>query len=95
MTYDILAGREGAGTKLHSRYAWLNESARSHLGPPTQGMVEVQAQLDRELAVQRQKLEALLGPELQKVQALAASKGLGYVVVPEAAASGAVVAPSP
>jgi photosystem II stability/assembly factor-like uncharacterized protein len=93
VTYDILAGREGAGTKLHSRYAWLNESARSHLGPPTQGMLEVQAQLDGELAVQRQQLDELLGPELAKVQALAAGKGIGYVVTPETAEAPASNAP--
>jgi photosystem II stability/assembly factor-like uncharacterized protein len=84
VTYDILAGRDDGGVKLHSRYAWLNEAARSHPGPPTQGMLEVQAQLDRELAVQRTKLEGVLGEELGKVQALAAKLSLGYVVVPPA-----------
>ena len=42
----------------------------------------MQAQLDRELAVQRTKLEGVIGGELAKVQAQAAQLGLGYVVVP-------------
>ncbi|HEV8239138.1 MAG TPA: glycosyl hydrolase, partial [Thermoanaerobaculia bacterium] len=87
VTYDILAGRDHGGAKLHSRYSFLNEAARSHPGPPTQGMLEVQAQLDKELAVQRTKLEGVLGAELAKVQALAAKLSLGYVVVPKADAA--------
>ncbi|HXT22847.1 MAG TPA: glycosyl hydrolase, partial [Thermoanaerobaculia bacterium] len=93
VTYDILAGRDEGGAKLHSRYSFLNEAARSHPGPPTQGMLEVQAQLDRELAVQRTKLEGVLGAELGKVQALAAKLSLGYVVVPPADAAAKPPAP--
>ncbi len=81
VTYDILAGRHG-GTKLHSRYAWLNEAARSHEGPPTQGMLAVRADLDRLLAAQRQALDGLLRDDLAKVQTLAGARGVGYVVVP-------------
>jgi photosystem II stability/assembly factor-like uncharacterized protein len=81
VTYDILAGRDG-GSKLHSRYAWLDWAAGPHEGPPTQGMVEVEAELDRLLAVQRTRLDALLGAELAKLQAMAGARGVGYVVTP-------------
>ena len=60
VTYDILAGRHG-GAQLHSRYAWLFEGAREQEGPPTQGMREVMARLDGELAKRRAEVETLLG----------------------------------
>jgi photosystem II stability/assembly factor-like uncharacterized protein len=79
VTYDILAGRDG-GTQLHSRYAWLYEGAKPHPGPPTQGMLEVSAALDQELAAQRRALDELLSGDLARLQALAAERGLGYVI---------------
>jgi len=88
VTYDILGGRDGNGVKLHSRYAWLNEAARSHPGPPTQGMLDVKAELDGELGVQRQKLEALLRDDLGALQSRAETLGLGYVVMPQSPSPG-------
>ena len=79
VTYDILAGRDG-GAQLHSRYSWLNWGSNDHPGPPTQGMLEVLAMLDEELAVQQKALDALTAGELARLQALAAERGLGYVV---------------
>jgi hypothetical protein len=43
-------------------------------------MLEVKAKLDEELAVQRQALDELTTGDLARLQALAAERGLGYVV---------------
>jgi photosystem II stability/assembly factor-like uncharacterized protein len=81
VSYDILAGREG-GAKLHSRTAWLLEMTREHDGPPTQGMRDAAAALDRDLAVQRDALAAALRDDLARLEAMAAERRLGFVVVP-------------
>ena len=81
MVYDIFAGR-GGGAKLYSRYAWLYETSRDHGGPPTQGMTEVAAALDAELAAQDAALEALVAGELAELLALARESGVPHVVVP-------------
>jgi len=81
VTYDILAGRSG-GAKLYSRYAWLYGTARDHAGPPTQGMTEVAADLDIELAAQEEALDALVAGELAELLTLAREAGVPHVVVP-------------
>jgi photosystem II stability/assembly factor-like uncharacterized protein len=81
VSYDILAGRHG-GAKLYSRLSWLFESGREHGGPPTQGMVEVGAQLARELDDQVKALDRLLGEDLARLNAMAKERGAPYVVTP-------------
>jgi len=79
--YDVLAGRHG-GAKLYSRVAWLLELAGDHDGPPTQGMVEVAAETERELAQQESVLDGLLTEDLGRLDELASELGVPYVVTP-------------
>ncbi len=83
VSYDILAGRTG-GAKLHSRMSWLFESAKAHAGPPTQGMREVDAELARELDVQKELLNGFLHDDLARLNRLAQERGIPYVVGPPA-----------
>ncbi len=80
VSYDILAGRDG-GARLYSRWSWLFEGVKEHDGPPTQGMEEVHAGLTAELAAQKQAFERLLAEDLPRLEAMAAERGIGYVVV--------------
>ena len=79
VSYDILGGRHG-GAQLYSRLSWLFEGTREHDGPPTQGMLEVGAELTDELDTQRQALEAVLGSGLEEMNRLTSEKGLGSVI---------------
>ncbi len=81
VAYDILGGRHG-GAQLYSRYSWLNEGARDHDGPPTQGMLEVAADLDVEWANQKAALDEVLSGDLQRYLQTADELDLRYVVVP-------------
>ncbi|MGH8496136.1 MAG: WD40/YVTN/BNR-like repeat-containing protein [Gammaproteobacteria bacterium] len=81
--YDILAGRSG-GAKLYSRYGWLFDGSLEHDGPPTQGMREVSADLDRELAEQRAALDELLREDVGRLNAMAAERNISYVIAPPA-----------
>jgi hypothetical protein len=73
--YDVLAGRHG-GAKLVSRFGWLLSGALEHDGPPTQGMTEVAAEIQRETAETLAALQQLLADELPQLNALAAELGL-------------------
>ena len=79
VSYDILGGRHG-GAQLYSRLSWLFEGAREHDGPPTQGMLEVHAEMSEELDMQRQALEEALGAGLEQMNRLSSEKGLGSVI---------------
>ncbi len=79
--YDVLAGRHG-GAKMYSRAAWLLEMSGDHDGPPTQGMVEVAAEIERELAQQESVLDGLLSDNLGRLNELAKEEGVPYVVTP-------------
>ena len=79
VSYDILGGRHG-GAQLYSRLSWLFEGTREHDGPPTQGMLEVHAEMTQELDVQRQDLEEALGSGLEEMNRLSSEQGLGSVI---------------
>ena len=79
VSYDILGGRHG-GAQLYSRLSWLFEGTREHDGPPTQGMLEVHAEMSEELDMQRQDLEEALGAGLEEMNRLSSEKGLGSVI---------------
>ncbi len=79
--YDVLAGRHG-GAKMYSRAAWLVEMSGDHDGPPTQGMVEVAAEIEQQLAAQEAALAGLLSEDLAKLNELAKEEGVPYVVTP-------------
>jgi photosystem II stability/assembly factor-like uncharacterized protein len=79
--YDVLAGRHG-GAKMYSRSAWLLEMSGDHDGPPTQGMLEVAAEIERELAQQESVLDGLLAEDLARLNELAKEEGVSYVVTP-------------
>jgi hypothetical protein len=81
VAYDILAGRHG-GTKLYSRLSWLLSGADDHDGPPTQGMLEVGAELAGELSAQERALDELLSGKLAELNAMATVRGVPYVVIP-------------
>jgi photosystem II stability/assembly factor-like uncharacterized protein len=79
VAYDVLAGRHG-GAQLYSRLSWLFEGTREHDGPPTQGMLEVGAELTEELASQRQALQEVLDTGLEEMNRLTSEQGLGAVI---------------
>jgi hypothetical protein len=79
--YDVLAGRHG-GAKMYSRVAWLLELSGDHDGPPTQGMLEVAADLERQLTAQEAALAGLLSEDLAKLNELAKEEDVPYVVTP-------------
>ena len=81
--YDVLAGRHG-GAKLYPRFGWLFSGASDHDGPPTQGMREVAAELVAALAEEESRLETLLTEGLAGLNALAAERGVPYVLAPGA-----------
>jgi len=77
--YDILAGRHG-GAMLYSRLSWLFELSADLDGPPTQGMLEVAAELEQQLTAQEAALAGLISGDLAKLNALAKKKDVPYVV---------------
>jgi len=79
--YDVLAGRHG-GAKMYSRVAWLVELAGDHDGPPTQGMLEVAAEIEQQLAAQEAALAGLMSEDLAKLNELAKEGAVPYVVTP-------------
>ena len=79
VNYDILAGRHG-GAKLYSRYGWLYKTSLGHMGPPTQGMTEVESELTTLYAESQAELERILSEEIARINSLAAELGVDYVV---------------
>jgi photosystem II stability/assembly factor-like uncharacterized protein len=82
VNYDVLAGRHG-GAMLYSRLSWLFLSSGAHDGPPTQGMREVAADIERQLAEQESVLHELLGDDLARLNELASELDVPYVMTPE------------
>jgi hypothetical protein len=80
ISYDILAMRGGA--QLYSRispfFGWVTDGD----GAPTQGMKEVFAEQEKELAGYERELQSLLGSDLAAVNATAGQIGLPWVSVP-------------
>jgi hypothetical protein len=64
VSYDILAQKGGA--KLYSQLAGLLEAVRVADGPTTQGILELKADLEKELDVYVGQMENLKGDELAK-----------------------------
>ncbi len=79
VNYDILAGREG-GAKLYSRLGWLYLSSLDHSGPPTQGMLEVNAELTALYQHSKADLEDVLKNDVTQLNALAKELGVNYIV---------------
>ena len=82
IVYDILAQRGGA--QLYSRLAPLLDWVGSGDGAPTQGVREVFADQQRELADRQADLDRLLAADLAAVDAAAANLGLPRIYVPPA-----------
>ena len=81
VSYDILGGRHG-GAMLYSRLSWLFMTSGAHDGPPTQGMLEVAAAIEQQLAAQEAVLAGLMLEDLAKLNALADELAVPYVVTP-------------
>jgi photosystem II stability/assembly factor-like uncharacterized protein len=79
VSYDILAGRHG-GAQLYSRLCWLFEGTREHDSAPTQGMMEVGAEMTAEVEAQRAALEEILGAGVEGINKLTVEKGLPSVI---------------
>jgi photosystem II stability/assembly factor-like uncharacterized protein len=79
VVYDILAMK--GGTRLYSRLAPLLDWARDGVGAPTQGMRDVLAEQERELAQYLDEFRAIVETDLAHVNELAAKAGLHFVVV--------------
>jgi len=91
IVYDILAQKGGA--QLYSRLSPLLDWIESGDGPPTQGLKEVFADQQRELAARQADLERLLTVDLAPLNEAAAKLELPRIYVPPAA--GIVGRPSP
>ena len=78
VTYDILAERGGA--RLYSRLSPLQMWAVGGSGAPTQGMRQVLAEYEKELAPLERDVEALMTKDLADINARAKSLGLEFVV---------------
>ena len=81
VTYDILAQRGGA--KLYSRLARLMAFADEGDGAPTQGMKEMFAVYQSELAQLTGEVQALVDKDVAELNQAAARAGIGYVVTQE------------
>ncbi len=79
VSYDILAQKGGA--QLYSRLASLLESADDD-GAPTQGMREVFADEQKQLALLDQEMAALLTGEVTKLNEQATKLGVPGILVP-------------
>ncbi|HET7697914.1 MAG TPA: hypothetical protein VFK57_19530 [Vicinamibacterales bacterium] len=79
VVYDILAMRGGA--KLYSRLAplqmWVSESS----GVPTQGMMQVLVEQEKELAALEAETKQFLNADVTKINQRAAQLNLNYVIV--------------
>ena len=83
VTYDILA----KGARLYSRIAPINSWVAEGDGAPTQGMKQVWAAQQQELAGYFSELQTLIDADLVALNRLAARIGVGHVVVPGSAAA--------
>ena len=79
--YDVLAGRQG-GAKLFSRIGWLAGGAYEHHGRPTQGMLEVAAEVTALMDEEESAFERLLTQDVAALNTLATKMNLGFVAVP-------------
>jgi photosystem II stability/assembly factor-like uncharacterized protein len=82
--YDVLGGRHG-GAKMYSRLSWLFNTSGDHDGPPTQGMLEVAADIEGQLSQQESVLDGLLANDLARLNELASDLDIPYVVTPRLA----------
>jgi photosystem II stability/assembly factor-like uncharacterized protein len=82
VNYDVLAGRHG-GAQMYSRLSWLFSTSGDHDGPPTQGMLEVAADIEGQLKQQESALDGLLSDDLARLNELASELEVPYVVTPE------------
>jgi hypothetical protein len=78
VSYDILAERGGA--RIYSRLSPLQMWAVSGDGAPTQGMQQVLAEHEKELAPLEREAEALMSKDLADINARAKSLGVEFVV---------------
>lgn len=78
VTYDILAQLGGA--RLYSRLSPLQMWIVGGSGAPTQGMQQVLAEFEKELAPIEQEVEALLSTDVADINARAKSLGLEFVI---------------
>ena len=81
VSYDILAARKG-GAKIYSRLSPLLMFVNEGDGVPTQGMKDVFAAQQKELAGYTGELKALLDKELAAIQLAAQRLDLPFVSVP-------------
>ena len=79
VAYDILARKGGA--KLYSRLSPLLMFVNEGDGVPTQGMKDVFAEQQKELAGYAGELKALLDKELSAIQLAAKRLDLPFVIV--------------
>jgi hypothetical protein len=82
IVYDILAQKGGA--QLYSRLSPLLDWIESGDGPPTEGLKEVFADQQRELAARQADLERLLTTDLAALNEAAAKLDLPRIYVPAA-----------
>ena len=80
LTYDILAQKGGA--KLYSQLSFLLDFVASGDGPPTQGMLERSAELERELSLYDAQFEAMKKEDLAKINDLAKKAQAPIIWVP-------------
>lgn len=81
VSYDILAARKG-GAKLYSRLSPLLMFVNEGDGVPTQGMKDVFAEQQKELAGYAGELKALIDKDLAAVQLAARRLDFPFIVVP-------------
>jgi photosystem II stability/assembly factor-like uncharacterized protein len=78
VTYDILAERGGA--RLYSRLAPLQMWAVAGDGAPTEGMKQVLAEYEKELAPVEREVQALLSNDVADINTRAKALGLEFVI---------------
>ncbi len=83
VSYDILAQKGGA--RLYSQLGGLYEIVKSGDGPPTQGMVELAADLEKELEIHTAQFENIKREDLGKVNDLARKAQAPIIWIPAAA----------
>ncbi len=81
VAYDILAMQGGA--KLYSQLAWLYELSLDGDGPPTQGLLEVTAEMEKHLADLTTEWDAFVRDELPRLQAIAQKHQLPQLWLPK------------